>query len=582
MLHNLNAKKAFFSVLILIIMVLAFNIYRQAPTLLSAEFKNPDSYTRLVLVRDWPTTTDYQYMPRDGAPDGSYLHWSMAHTWVMQHLAWGLQWLGVPSTQALLWAGGGLTLGSLLLLTIFCAMAIIQLGGRLAALATALALVTSQGLMSYAQLLQITHHIFMLMPVAVAVWLIFSQKTNPMQANLRHFIAGLCLGAALWISPETMPLVAAMATIMAARRLQFSDSGHCWPLAAGIGAITVTTWLIDPPPPGFSAWALDHISLAWLAWASVLAILLCLTDKLVAHRQRSLSASVFILALAAILGGSLWLFATPGALAGPAGLLPPELKTLWWDHIKELQPATKFYQYLSWGGLPAIAGVLLMIQAWRQRCLWQAVLACTALVYAAMALWHLRMGAAASLAGALAWGIWLCGQPVFTSAEPNQLPAKAQYRAAAILFAPVLILLLTLISIVIENKTDTDSHSNKSGCKLANIADVLNKIPPATILITLNSAPQLQWLTHHRVIAGNYHHNTQGLLDFYHLWRSTGDDQDAQAIAKKRNITYLLACKNETVAKGDFLGSRAERGDHITWMESPIRIENWLLYKVTH
>lgn len=581
MLHNLNTKKIIFLVLSIIAIVLAFNIHSQAPALLSAEFKNPDSYEKLVLVRDWQPVAGYQYMARDGAPHGSYLHWSMLHTWTMQHLAWGLEWLDIQKTHALLWAGGGLTLASLLFLVLLSSMAVLQLGGRLAAIATTLALLTSHGLLAYGQLLQITHHIFMLLPLAAAAWLIFGKGKDMLSTDSRLFMAGLCLGTALWISPETMPLATGLAAIQAGRRLQYPSTGHCWPLAAGLSLICITAWLIDPPPPGFSAWALDHISLTWLAWVGVLAFLLCLADRLALRTRLSLSGKALILAVTALTGAGLWLLFTPGVLAGPTGLLPPELKTLWWDHINELRPARKVSEIIGWAALPAVAGLLLLHRAWQKHCLWWAILACTAMAYAAMAAWHLRMGAAASLTGALAWGTWLCGQQAFICLNPGQLPVKAQHRAALLLLFPVILLILSLTSVYIEDPTNLTGSQDKQQCKLSDIAEALNQLPPSIILLPLNDAPQLLWRTHHRVIAGNYHHNTQGMLDFFHFWQSKGEDKTAKHIVTKRKINYLLVCENAT-ANDDYLGSRAKRGEQIDWMANPRKLGHWLLYKINH
>ena len=46
--------------------------------------------------------------------------------------------------------------------------------------------------------------------------------------------------------------------------------------AAAIGLVVTTSlgWQIDPPPPGFTRWALDHISLAYVVLAALLAVVL--------------------------------------------------------------------------------------------------------------------------------------------------------------------------------------------------------------------------------------------------------------------------------------------------------------------
>ena len=68
--------------------------------------------------------------------------------------------LGVDSDKALLLAGGGLTILSMLLLATLVAITILNIGSNLAAVLAVLALATSFPLFGYGQLVQITHHIF--------------------------------------------------------------------------------------------------------------------------------------------------------------------------------------------------------------------------------------------------------------------------------------------------------------------------------------------------------------------------------------------------------------------------------------
>ncbi len=84
---------------------------------------------------------------------------------------------------------------------------------------------------------------------------------------MQDFTGGLLLGLALWVSPETMPLVLVLAAMRAAIRLQQPASGAVWSVAVGFMLMLLAGWLTDPPPPTFTAWALDHISLAGWAYS---------------------------------------------------------------------------------------------------------------------------------------------------------------------------------------------------------------------------------------------------------------------------------------------------------------------------
>ncbi len=586
MLRDLNARKAVLLSLIIVLVMLTVNTARQWPRLMAGDLSNPDSYARLVLLQDWQADAGYQFMPRDGAPEGSYLHWSMLHTWTLQQLVRGLHAIGLPSQEAMLLAGGALTQASVFLLCLFVALAITAVGGRLATIATVLALVLSRGLLAYGQLIQITHHVFMLVPLAAAAWLVFRTLRMPGEApqTLRHppgalFTAGVCMGLSLWISPETMPLIAGLAAVQAGHRLQFAQDSPCWPVAAGLCLLLTAGWWVDPPPPTFEVWSLDHLSLAWLAWAAALAASLLAVDAIAGLTRVPLAGKAVLAVSATLVFAGLWLTLTPGALAGPIGLLPDELRTLWWGAIKELRPTRKGYEIIGWLSVPTLAGLLLLHGAWRQRRLWWAVLALTALAYAALTAWHMRMGTAAAVVGALAWGVWLAGRDAFRSPNPNDLPQGVQLRATALLLVPVLVTLATVGSAALELDPDKAVNKTQQACTLADIAAPLDALAPTTVLIALNDAPELLWRTHHRVIAGNYHHNTAGILDSFHIWRATGDERNARAIIARRDIRLLLVCAN-VHAQGDTLAQRLARGATPTWLRGPEILGHWYLYRV--
>ncbi|MFA7439279.1 hypothetical protein [Castellaniella sp.] len=602
MLHDLSTRKVLILAFVILVVALGFQAMRELPALWAMDFSNPDSYTRLVLLRDWQAGMGYQYMARDAAPGGSYLHWSMVYSWVLQQVAGGLQWAGLPQESALVAAGASLTWISYALLGLFAVLAILAVGGRLGAIATVLVVVSSQALQAYGKLTQITHHLFMLVPLAVAAWLIFRHLRVPTSpgaaaaapppegpahgvATRQHTtaaalgLAGACLGLSLWISPETMPFIAGLAALLASHRLQYGGRPSCWPLAAGLCAILLWGGWVDPPPPTFSAWALDHLSLAWLAWAGGLSALLLLADVLASQPRLPIALRFSVIAAATLAAAAIWVGFTPGALAGPSGLLPDELKTLWWRHINELRSTQKPSEVLAWVVLPCLAGAWLLVRAWRARCLWWAVLGAMAVAYAGLTAWHVRMGAAASLAGALAWGVALCGQRAFVAKDPTRLPKGEQYRAAAWLLAPAALLLLMVAAFLVETRLMA-APAEPVRCPLAPIAADLTALPPATVLIPLNQAPELLWRTPHRVIAGNYHHNVQGILDTYHIWLSTGDDARARAIIDRREVHYLLVCADPDDA-GSTLYARLARGEAIAWATGPIPMGAWNRYDVT-
>ncbi|MGE8318244.1 MAG: hypothetical protein ACN6O3_05810 [Comamonas sp.] len=580
MLDHLTPRKALLLALLIMLLAVAKQCADQIPLLATANLTNPDSYYKLVLLREYTPQTGFQYMARDNAPDGSYLHWSAVHSWTVLMLARGLMACGLGQDTALLWAGGGLTVICVLLLAALVARAIIGQGGRLAAVVSALVLATSAPLWAYGQLIQITHHVFMLVPLAAATcFLLRGGSVSPLQAGRADLAGGLLLGLALWTSPETMPLVVALAAMRAARRLQAPPQEEpCWPVAVGLLAMLAWGWHVDPPPPTFSAWALDHVSLAWLLLATLLAGLLALTDVLT-RRAVEWPLSFPALTGATLLAGGIWLFAVPGALAGPQGLIPDEIKGIWWAQIGELQAAGKPHEWLVLMFMPMLAGTFLLYVAWREHSLWLTVLAVTTLAYGALGAWHIRMGAAAAFVTALAYGMALARQHAFSTASVHQLSAREQWRAAALLLLPPLQVGLALGLAALQPAEKKDEA--KSGCHLADIAQQLNSLPPGTMLASTNLGPELLWRTHHKVVAGNYHHNVSGIVDVFRVWLSLPPDAQAQDIIARRRIDYVLECGLLPIppkARNTLLG-RVSQGEEISWLPQREQLGAWWLYE---
>lgn len=384
------------------------------------------------------------------------------------------------------------------------------------------------------------------------------------------------LALALWISPETMPMVVALAAVRAAMRMQYRGA-PVWPVAVGLVVMLAWGWHVDPPPPTFGAWALDHVSLAWLLLAGLLAALLVLTD-LLAWRRMAVLPALSMLGLALLLMTGLWLHAVPGALAGPDGLIPDELKSTWWAHIGELGSVRTPAQWVAYLLMPSIAGLVLAHTAWRERSLWMAVLAMTVLIYAVFGGWHMRMGGAAAFMAALAYGVALARQPAFAQVLLSQMSFREQSRAAWLILLPVFQVCVVMGLAVCQPDAKSDGADE---CRLADISSQLNQLPPGVVLVSINEGPEVLWRTHHRIIAGNYHHNLSGIADLFSLWRSTPPDTMAREVMTRRQVAYVLGCSHLRVAPQDqsTLLGRVSSGQVVDWLPHRERMGSWWLYE---
>lgn len=571
-------RSALLLAVLMMAVMLMHGIVSGASSMWNADLPNPDSYFKLVLLQDHTAPGNLGFAPRDNAPSGTWVHWSLPHSWVIWQLHRVLTVMGIDQHSALLWTGASLTVACMLLLSALLALTVMTSGTQRGALAASLVLASSIPLLAYGRFDQITHHIFMLVPLAGASACLLRVDATPAVA----FMGGALLGLALWISPETMPFIAGLVCVRAGIRLQNPGSAAISLSVAGLGISVLCGWLLDPPPPGFSRWALDHVSLAWLLFAGLMGALGLLADFCVGRRV-PLPAALFTLTMAAAAAGWGWLMLTPGAWAGPAGLIPAELKPLWWDHINELQPADEPANFVAYFAIPLCGALTAAYAGVRDRKLGLLALAGMALTYGLLGVWHTRMGAAATLAGAIAFGSGVSRLRAF--ADTGGLRFTPMQQAGAFLLTLAGPLQLGASLGLAELSPQKISALE---CPLAPVASALNALPAATILAPVFSGPELLYRTHHRVIAGPYHHNVEGILDNYRAWLDTGTDE-AKAIVQRRDIEYVLACtdyQSQLMAKppARSLAQRAASGDVPDWLEAvpwPRGAETaWRLYKV--
>ena len=317
--HETGRLTAIVLAVLISIIVFTLRAVPQAPALVDAQFKNPDSYYRLVMLLSSSPGREFQWMARDNWPDGFWMHWSLPYptvVWLL-HQPWRLA--GFDAEPAFRYAGAMLTGISMVLLSLFTAIAISRVASPRAVMVSSLILATSASLAAYASVLQITHHIFMLVPLAAAAACILQQP------SVRHpaldGLGGSLLGLALWVSPETMPFVVGLVHVRMALRLQYRQSAALWPIATGLFAMVLLAWWIEPPPPSFDSWALDHLSMAYLLFAGLLAAILCLADQLAA-RSLPATRSVPLVALASLTAAVAWMVLLPGPVAGLNRVMP--------------------------------------------------------------------------------------------------------------------------------------------------------------------------------------------------------------------------------------------------------------------
>ena len=117
-------------------------------------------------------------------------------------------------------------------------------------------------------------------------------------------------------------------------------------------------------------------------------------------------------------------------------------------------------------------------------------------------------------------------------------------------------------------------------CRPSAVVDFLNRQPEGIIMADLNFGPQLLYFTKHSVVSGPYHRNRDGILDSIDFF-SKPPSREAREIARKRGLTYVLACADRDADEGSLVNLLA-KDQPPAWLK-PMKIEEsggFHLYKV--
>ena len=288
----------------------------------------------------------------------------------------------------------------------------------------------------------------------------------------------------------------------------------------------------------------DVLSPVYLSAALVAgALLLALTFLRIDRRDLRFAGAV----LAAGLLAAFFARAFPQCLGRPEGITP-ELRTLWFDNVREAKP---LYQHsyrisLVTAALPVIGVIGSLTALFRARgtALFGAWLAPALLSFAstALLLWQTRAGPGAQLLavpGATALGWLYLPRLVVHRDETIRLFGSL----AGFLLVSGLFMALIIEAIPQPKPTKMRGAINWANSRCPTLPGLrpIAKLPPATILTFVDFGPRLITVTHHRAIAGPYHRNGAAILDVQHAFRSKSPEV-AHDVMKRHGATLLLLC----------------------------------------
>ncbi len=526
---------------------------------------DPDSYMRLARFRDGYPVFHGGFFPRDNAPYGTVVPWTMPMDGALA-IFYALGRAFADPGGALYFAARivspffHVTIG---LLLFFGLRPFFSLRARVIMAGLA---VTAPQLVPYSLPGDADHH-------AMVVW--FSVLFGV--ALIRHLFldapgyrhaaaVGIAAAGTLWIGAEAFATIASgLCGLVLYRCLVKMPPGsrtRARDLAlGGAFAIALTAaWLVDRPYEGLWALDVDRLSIVYVSFAWLFSATLIALDAYLARRA-ALSPSRNLI-VAALLGGTAflaWIAIAPDILRGPLGQVDRTLFGVWIDQVLEMQPIWRSIQgpaphaiclILIWGAL----AVLIARCSGRERSLWTA---CAILMVPVtiLGIRYVRAMYYTEVFGAIPLGLVLAD---YTRRYPKYIGYGAVAASTCLMFGAHDAAILVQDLLMPTDRTRAALAATAAACGPEKLAQAIAPIrdTDAIVMTELNFAPWVLYLSPRlRTVAAGYMRNKEGILDEFAFFEAH-DDREARAILEKRGVAYVLICDRGEKQHVDFLRDR--------------------------
>lgn len=476
-------------------------------------------------------------------------------------------------------------------------------------------LLAQPGVFAYGSLGRADHHILVLLLAFLGMGAWLRTLFNPEDSTAPK-LTGLFMALAIWVSPEALiPL----AVIFAGGGVAWIVSGDRYRspnlrFGVWLALFVLMAILIERPPADWLTVEFDRISVAHLSMAAIAIGFWLGAPRLQAmfrggRPQRGSTAFFGGLASALLLH-----LLHPGFFRGPGAHADPRLHEIFFPFVKELRPTlptdlTATGDTVAYLGAVVVALPYLFYRSAKEesadrRTVWHFLLVAV-LLLVVMAMWQRRLMGYASVALALVVTSLLCEAIRWTNTFRS--PTKARVTRLGSMAS--LLVGFLLVGSGIGALGEAGSEAAAAGetpppddCNVQALSELLSDpeglgTSPRTIAASPNVGPELLYRTPHRILAGPYHRNAEGMTAIVDFFTSPNPDT-VRALVQDRQIGLVLLCPasdgeyfvsagtgpgegalSEKVLYSQLTGSRVPDWLEPVEFEEP-RVSSFLLYRV--
>jgi len=515
----------------------------------SGNFPDPDDALRLVQIRDWLAgqswfdVTQYRIAP----PAGVAMHWSRLADLPVAGLITLFDTLtGREQAEAVAVAVAPLLLHLMFLTGVFLLAVYVTQQRQIALLACALSALTP-GIAVQFRPLRIDHHGLQISLMVLAAALLF----HPWKRARAAAVSGLLAAMALVVSIENLPMTMAMAGVLALRYLRSPE--HLRELAgfmAGLSAGCLLLLMMTGKLQWIGAAQCDAMSASHLVPIAVFGS--CISAASWGRTLHSPARRILLLTAATATAAAAALLAGRECIGDPFSGLPPLLRELWYDKVKEGLPLWRQpLPNVALSVVPSLFGLCCALaallrddasrrQGWIELLLLQsAAFAVSVVVFRALSMAH---------ALAIPGNAWLLLTAVNWALRRGTRTGRLTAAMICLLIIPQVLVTLTTLAATQLTNGGRKLTNRMSPCFESRIVGELDLIPPALLFAPVDVGPAILLNSRHSVVASGHHRNESGLLAV--ISGFTAPPGEAEAIIRKTGARYLVYCPDQPELNG--------------------------------